>query len=99
MFSWLPSITVPQIPTLARGGVLKRGQMAFLEGQGDEAVIPLSQNTEWIDKIADKLSKKQPQYNININIDNISGGAEDAADRIVDVIINRLRGELASGAY
>jgi TP901 family phage tail tape measure protein len=99
MFSWLPSITVPQIPTLAKGGVLKRGQMAFLEGQGDEAVIPLSQNTEWIDKIADKLSKKQPQYNININIDNISGGAEDAADRIVDVIINRLRGEFASGAY
>ena len=99
MFSWLPSVTVPQIPTLAKGGVLKRGQMAFLEGQGDEAVIPLSQNTEWIDKIADKLSKKQPQYNININIDNISGDAEDAADRIVDVIINRLRGEFASGAY
>ena len=99
MFSWLPSVTVPQIPTLAKGGVLKRGQMAFLEGQGDEAVIPLSQNTEWIDKIADKLSKKQPQYNINISIDNISGDAEDAADRIVDVIINRLRGEIASGAY
>ena len=99
VFSALPSIAVPQIPTLAKGGVLKRGQMAFLEGQGDEAVIPLSQNTEWIDKIADKLSKKQPQYNININIDNISGDAEDAADRIVDVIISRLRGELASGAY
>lgn len=99
MFSWLPSVTVPQIPTLAKGGVLKRGQMAFLEGQGDEAVIPLSQNTEWIDKIADKLSKKQPQYNINISIDNISGDAEDAADRIVDVIISRLRGEFASGAY
>lgn len=103
IFSWLPTVSVPEIPKLAQGGVLKKGQMAFLEGQGDEAVIPLSQNTEWIDRVADRLLKRQPQYNININIDNVSAGgdnsAENIADTIVDIIIERLRGEYASGAY
>lgn len=79
-FDWINEIAVPQIPYLARGGVLKKGQMAFLEGQGDEAVIPLSQNTEWIDKVADKISEKSDSnatYNFYFNFDNISGNKED----------------------
>ena len=52
----MPQISVPQIPELAKGGVLKKGQVGFLEGDGDEAVVPLEQNTEWIDKVANKLA-------------------------------------------
>lgn len=55
-FGWMPQISVPQIPELAKGGVLKKGQVGFLEGDGDEAVVPLEQNTEWIDKVANKLA-------------------------------------------
>lgn len=55
-FDWMPTISVPQIPELAKGGVLKKGQVGFLEGDGDEAVVPLEQNTEWIDKVANKLA-------------------------------------------
>lgn len=43
---------------MAKGGVLKKGQVGFLEGDGDEAVVPLSQNTEWIDKVADKINNR-----------------------------------------
>jgi phage-related protein len=51
-FSWLPTIPVPQIPQMERGGVLGKGQVGFLEGTGAEAVVPLEKNTEWIQKVA-----------------------------------------------
>jgi phage-related protein len=57
-FSGLGSISVPQIPELARGGVLKRGQVGLLEGNGAEAVVPLERNVEWIKKVADELKKQ-----------------------------------------
>lgn len=50
--SKLNTIDVPQ---LARGGVLKKGQVGLLEGSGAEAVVPLEHNTEWLDKIAERL--------------------------------------------
>lgn len=91
-FDWINEIAVPQIPYLARGGVLKRGQMAFLEGQGDEAVIPLSQNTEWIDKVAEKLSEKRQSvyYNLEIHIDKMGQTNEEDieqfAERLMEVM-------------
>lgn len=49
-------INVPQIPELAHGGVLRKGQWGFLEGDGDEAVVPLEKNTRWIDEVASRIS-------------------------------------------
>lgn len=49
----LPQFSTPQIPYLAEGGVLKKGQVGLLEGDGAEAVVPLEKNTEWINKVAD----------------------------------------------
>jgi phage-related protein len=43
------------LPRLARGGVLKRGQLGLLEGSGAEAVVPLENNTKWLDEIAKRL--------------------------------------------
>ena len=91
-FDWIQEIGVPQIPYLAKGGVLKKGQMAFLEGQGDEAVVPLSQNTEWIDKVAEKLSEKRQSvyYNLEIHIDKMGQTSEDDieqfADRLMEIM-------------
>lgn len=51
----LPSIDIPQIPLLAKGGVVKKGQMALLEGDGAEAVIPLENNKRWINATANAL--------------------------------------------
>ncbi len=51
-------LKIPQIPELARGGVLKRGQMGLLEGDGAEAVVPLERNTQWIKRVAAEMSQK-----------------------------------------
>ena len=48
---------VPQIPELARGGVLARGQMALLEGRGAEAIVPLENNKKWIAATAQALKQ------------------------------------------
>lgn len=48
---------IPEIPLLARGGVLSKGQMALLEGKGAEAVIPLENNKKWISATAKALQQ------------------------------------------
>lgn len=53
---WAANISIPKIPKLAEGGVLRKGQVGYLEGDGDEAVVPLEKNTGWIDALASKLS-------------------------------------------
>lgn len=64
-FTWLNEIGVPQIPELAKGGVLRKGQVGLLEGDGAEAVVPLEKNTSWLDEIAKRLSR-------DINLQNNS---------------------------
>lgn len=42
-------------PHMATGGVLKRGQVGILEGDGAEAVVPLDRNKKWIRKVASDM--------------------------------------------
>lgn len=51
-------LAIPQIPELAKGGVLKRGQVGLLEGDGAEAVVPLEKNTGWIKRVAAEMSQQ-----------------------------------------
>lgn len=55
-FTWIKTFSIPQIPKLENGGVLKKGQVGLLEGNGAEAVVPLEKNTEWLDRIAERLT-------------------------------------------
>lgn len=56
-FSGLVSrFTVPQIPELEQGGIVKKGQIGLLEGKGAEAVIPLERNTGGLKQIAALLA-------------------------------------------
>lgn len=43
------------LPRLANGGVLNRGQLGLLEGSGAEAVVPLENNKKWIAATAKAL--------------------------------------------
>ena len=97
----LPGVSISAIPTvtlprLAQGGVLKKGQVGYLEGDGDEAVVPLSQNTQWIDRVADKISEKSGNsatYIFNFNIDNVSGNREDMeenADLLMQIFTEKM---------
>lgn len=46
------------VPQMEKGGVLKKGQVGLLEGNGAEAVVPLEKNTGWLTKIADMLDER-----------------------------------------
>ena len=39
-------------PRLEKGGVLEKGEVGLLEGNGAEAVVPLHQNQKWISAVA-----------------------------------------------
>ena len=62
---WVPGIggktfgiNISQIPLLAKGGVISQPTQAIIGEAGREAVVPLENNMEWLDILADRLSKK-----------------------------------------
>ena len=57
-FDWISTISVPQIPKLAQGGIVDRATLAMIGERGREAVIPLENNTSWMDKLVEKLLAK-----------------------------------------
>lgn len=50
---------IPEIHKLAKGGVVQEATIAMIGEKGAEAVVPLENNTEWIDKLADRISGGQ----------------------------------------
>lgn len=57
-FSWVHTFSVPQIPKLARGGIIDGATLAMVGENGKEAVVPLENNLEWLDKLANMLTEK-----------------------------------------
>ena len=58
LWSYNP-LSVPKIPKLALGGIVNRpgrGVPAIIGEAGAEAVLPLENNTEWMDILADKIN-------------------------------------------
>lgn len=72
----LPGVSVGkmdtvELPRLQSGGVLKRGQVGLLEGNGAEAVVPLENNKKWIAKTAKDLKQSM------INEGMLTGGSSE----------------------
>lgn len=69
----IPKIPNVNIPRLAEGGVIDKPTLAMVGEAGKEAVVPLENNTQWINKLADTLSNKlgnQQVINNNYTIEN-----------------------------
>ena len=47
-----------KVPKLAKGGIIDRATLAVIGESGKEAVMPLENNTGWIDTLADKLAER-----------------------------------------
>lgn len=43
------------VPKLAKGGIVDKATLAVIGERGKEAVVPLENNTAWMDKLVDKL--------------------------------------------
>lgn len=71
---WVPVIggnkfgfNIPLIPKLAEGGVVDKPTLAMVGEAGKEVVMPLENNTQWIDKLAEKLNAKGGSGNTTNN--------------------------------
>ena len=60
---WIPlvggkgfTMNIPRIPELARGGIVDERTLFYAGERGKEAVLPLENNTGWLDIIANKIS-------------------------------------------
>lgn len=111
--SWVPGVggkglSFDEIPKLARGGVLARGQVGLLEGSGAEAVVPLERNRAWISAVAQDLKSAlaaeglggimggRPEINYNYNFVQ-NNNSPKALDRLEIYRQTRNQLELAKG--
>ena len=84
----LPGINVGKVPKLslprlAKGGVLEKGQIGFLEGSGAEAVVPLEHNRAWLSRVAEDLHELQG--NRGGNTSEITSLLNRAIDLLEDI--------------
>ena len=65
--SWVPALggksfgfnfKTVSIPRLATGGIATRSTFANVGENGKEAILPLENNTQWMDKLAEKLAAR-----------------------------------------
>lgn len=55
-FKEIKLIEKVQLPRLEKGGILEKGELGLLEGNGAEAVVPLENNKKWISAVAKDMS-------------------------------------------
>ena len=59
----IPGVSIGKIsklslPRLAKGGIVDDATIAMIGEAGKEAVVPLENNTEWMDKLAERLAAR-----------------------------------------
>lgn len=64
----IPTLSTISIPRLATGGVVDQATVAMIGEAGQEAVVPLENNTGWMDKIAARIGEI-----ISVNLQAIVG--------------------------
>lgn len=75
LINLLPGVNVGYVqklhmPRLAKGGIVDSATIAMVGEQGKEAVVPLENNTEWMDKLADRLAAKiASPTRVSLNVD------------------------------
>lgn len=66
----ISTISVPEIPELAEGGILTRATHVIAGEAGAEAVLPLEKNTGWMDMLAERIAGKMPAAGNVVNQTN-----------------------------
>ena len=78
----VPEVSFMRIPKLAKGGIAYQPTQAIIGEAGREAVLPLENNTEWMDDLAERLSLNQ-----NVNIE-FTGSLSQLA-RVLNPVIKK----------
>lgn len=90
-FSSLGTISVPQIPLLAEGGILTRATLNIAGEAGPEAIIP-------IDKLQDYISSAIDRTMQVVNINALVAAVEDLANRPIQMNVNGRQFAVATAA-
>ena len=64
----IEQVSIPKIPKLATGGILSKPTQIIAGEAGKEAVLPLENNTEWMDILINRMASKINGGNRPINI-------------------------------
>lgn len=86
---WVPlvggrGIHINELPLLARGGVLEKGQVGLLEGSGAEAVVPLENNAAWVRAVARDMARELGTgMTLNVTVNAAAGQSETAIANMV----------------
>lgn len=75
----IPRLKVGRIPELARGGIVDKPTLSIIGEAGKEAVVPLENNTGWLDKIASKFA---------VMVSEMADGSNSNASFTSNLIIN-----------
>ena len=77
-------IHINELPLLARGGVLEKGQVGLLEGSGAEAVVPLENNAAWVRAVARDMAREMGTgMTLNVTVNAAAGQSETAIANMV----------------
>lgn len=88
----ISKLTKLTVPAMAKGGVVESATLAQIGERGAEAVVPLENNLEWLDKLAGMLNERMGgSAPIVLNVDG-KRFAEVAVDSIND--LTRQRGSI-----
>lgn len=86
----LPGVSVGYVgtlslPRLAQGGIVDSTTIAMIGEAGKEAVLPLENNTEWMDKLADRIAARnggQSKIVLQVNDRELGWATIDAINGI-----------------
>lgn len=93
----IPGVSISKIKKIdlvqmEQGGVLKKGQIGFLEGNGAEAVVPLDKNKKWIDAVANSmkssLAMQTPQIDYRPQLNQIIAAMQNGATITINQTMN-----------
>jgi hypothetical protein len=74
----------------AKGGVFTRPTYGLIGEDGAEVVMPLEKNTEWIDKLADRINNRGSSVGISIGEINVTVSGEENADKIGEKVVRSI---------
>lgn len=84
-------VTIPTIPKLASGGIIDSPTVAMIGEAGAEAVVPLENNTDWINELTKKILEAMDSNKNNSNIEVILELNGSTLGRAVIENINKLQ--------
>ncbi|MBU3226809.1 phage tail protein [Clostridium algidicarnis] len=93
---WVPGIggkgiNIPKIPFLARGGIINQPTLSMVGESGKEAVVPLENNTEWMDKVSASVANAiMAIMQLSNNSDNSNDSKGDMVMQLDGVTFARL---------